>query len=218
MIVSTKSITQEELDEKKAAAEDARELKAGTKVKILKASLGKNGVNVTYNKVVTRDFANANGNVELREFENPGTEKLPFLPHPDLVLAFDLLRSHLLIACQQKEAFDAYGELISPVTFESFSGEPNDNPLARFKVTGFEINDAETGVNLVGHRYTRGKATLPLSQYADFHGGEDAYEFGEELYHVIKHACQEVLAYYNGKLAPDSQYSMDFDDAASDME
>ena len=215
---STKSITKEELNDKIEAAEEAHELKAGTRIKIMKATLGKNGVNVSYNKVITRDFANINGNLELREYENGGTEKLPFLPHDDLRLAFDLLRPHLLIACMQKEAYDAYGDLISPVTFESYVGEDNDNPLNRYKVTGFEVNDSETGVTLIGHRFNRGKATLPLSQYADFHGGDDAYEFGTELYHLIKHACSEVLAYYNGKLAPDNQYSMDFDDAASDLE
>lgn len=216
--MSTKSITKEELQDKIDAAEESHELKAGVRMKILKASLGKGGVNVEYIKVVTRDFANANGVVELREFENPGKEPIPFLPHPDLYLAFDLLRPHLLLACMQREAYDAYGDLISPMTFESYVGESNDNPLNRYKVTGFEVNDSETGVTLIGHRYNRGKATLPLKQYADFHGGEDAYEFGEELYHVIKHACSEVLAYYNGKFAPDSQYSMDFDEAASDME
>lgn len=214
----TKSITQEELDEKKAAAEEAHELKEGTKVKVTEASLSKGGVNVKYWKVVTRPFANANGVVELREFENSGAEKLPFLPHEDLLLAFDLLRSHLIIACQQKEAYDAYGSFISPATFESFDGEDQDNPLTRFKVTGFAINDAETGVALTGHKKTRGSATLPLSQYADFFGGEDAYEFGDELYHCIKHVRHEVHLYYNGKVAPDAQYSLDFDDAASDME
>lgn len=214
----TKSITKEELEEKKAAAEEAHELKEGVKVKITEATVGKSGVNVKYWKVVTRPFANIKGDMELREFENSGAEKLPFLPHPDLLLAFDLLRSHLLIACQQKEAYDAYGELISPVTFESFNGEEIDNPLSRFKVTGFAVNESETGVTLTGHKRTRGSATLPLSQYADFFGGEDAYEFGDELYHCIKHARNEVLLYYNGKVAPDSQYSLDFDEAASDME
>lgn len=216
--MSTKTITKEELHEKIEAAAESHELKAGIRMKITKASLGKNGVNVSYNKVITRDFQNIKGDLELREFENPGTEKLPFLPHPDLNLAFDLLRTHLILMCMQREAYDMHGALISPVTFESFVGEEGDNPLNRFKVTGFEVNESETGVTLTGHRYTRGKATLPLSQYADFHGGLDAYEFGEELYHVIKHACSEVLAYYNGKLAPDSQYSLDFEDAASDME
>lgn len=214
----TKSITKEELQEKIDAAEEAHELKAGTRYKITEASMGKAGVNLKYWKVVTRDFENANGQTELREFENSGAEKLPFLPHPDLLLAFDLLRSHLIIACQQKEAYDAYGDLIAPVTFESFKGEDGDNPLNRFKVTGFAINDSETGVTLSGLRFTRGSATLPLSQYLDFHGGENAYEFGDEVYHVIKHVRNEVLAYYHGKIAPDSQYSLDFEDAASDME
>lgn len=215
---STKSISKEELQEKKDAAEDAKELKAGTKIKITKASLGKSGVNVEYWKVITREFPNIKGEMELRQYENPGKESIPFLPHDDLHIAFNLLRTHLLLACQQKEAYDAYGDLISPVTFESFQGEDYDNPLNRFKVTGFAVNDSETGVTLTGYRMTRGKGKLPLEQYADFHGGEDAYEFGEELYHVIKHACQEVLLYYNGKLAPDTQYALDFDDAASDME
>lgn len=214
----TKSISKEELNEKIEAAEEAHELKAGTKIKITEAAVGKSGVNVKYWKVVTRDFANIKGDLELREFENPGAEKLPFLPHPDLHYAFDLLRSHLIIACQQKEAYNTYSELISPATFESFDGEDQDNPLNRFKVTGFAINDSETGVTITGHKRTRGNSTLPLSQYADFFGGEDAYEFGDELYHCIKHARNEVLLYYNGKVAPDSQYSLDFDEAASDME
>lgn len=216
--MSIKSISKEVLQDKIDAAEESHELKAGTRIKITEASMGKSGVNLKYWKVVTRDFANIKGDFELREFENPGAEKLPFLPHPDLVLAFDLLRVHLLLSCLQKEAYDAYGQLIAPMTFESFNGEDNDNPLNRFKVTGFAINDSETGVNLTGVKYIRGNATLPLSQYADFHGGENAYEFGDELYHVIKHVRNEVLLYYNGKVAPDSQYSLDFDDAASDME
>lgn len=218
MRVSTKSITKEELNDKIEAAEEAHELKAGTRYKVTEASMGKSGINLKYWKIVTRDFENAKGEMELREFENPGAEKLPFLPHNDLILAFELLRSHLLLACQQKEGYDAYGALISPITFESFSGEENDNPLNKFRVTGFAINDNETGVTLTGHRYTRGGATLALSQYVDFHGGVDAYEFGDEVYHVIKHVRAEVLAYYQGKIAPDSQYSLDFDEAAAEME
>jgi hypothetical protein len=215
---STKSITKEELNDKIEAAEESHELVAGTKIKITKASLGKSGVNVEYWKVITREFANIKGELELRQYENPGKEPIPFLPHPDLYHAFDLLRSHLLLACQQKEAYDTYGDLITPITFESFVGEDYDNPLNRFKVTGFAINDSETGVTLTGHRYTRGKGKLPLEQYADFHGGKDAYEFGDELYHVIKHVRSEVLAYYQGKVAPDNQYSLEFDEAGSDME
>jgi hypothetical protein len=215
---STKSITKEELNDKIEAAEESHELVAGTKIKVSKASLGKSGVNVEYWKVVTREFPNVKGDLELRQYENPGKENLPFLPHPDLHHAFDLLRVHLMIACQQKEAYDTYGDLISPITFESFKGEDYENPLSRFKVTGFAINDSDTGVTLTGHCYTRGKGKLPLEQYADFHGGEDAYEFGDELYHCIKHARSEVLAYYLGKVAPDNQYSLDFEDAASDME
>lgn len=214
---STKSITKEELQDKIEAAEEAHELVAGTVIKIHEASLGKNGVTVGYSKVVTREFPDINGNLELRQYENPGKEAIPFLPHDDLKLAFDLLRSHLILACMQKEAYDAYGDLISPMTFESYKGDDKLNPLNRFKVTAFKINDSETAVTLSGHRYTRGKGVLPLSQTVEFHGGLDAYEFGDELYHCIKHARQEVLAYYHGKLAPDSQYSMDFDEAASDM-
>ena len=215
---STKSITKEELQGKIEAAEESHELKAGTKIKILEASLGKAGVNLKYWKTVTRDFANKDGDLELREFDSSGTEKMPFLPHNDLVQGFDLLRCHLMIACMQKEAYDAYGEFISPMTFESYTGPENDNPLNRFKVTAFAINDSETGVTLTGHRYTRGKSTLPLSQYVDFAGGIDGYEFGDEVYHVIKHVRSEALAYYHGKIAPDSQYSMEFDEAASDMD
>ncbi len=215
---STKSITAEELEEKKAAAAAALELKPGTKIKIMEASLGKSGVNVKYWKTVTRDFPNKEGELELREFDSSGTEKMPFLPHNDLVQAFELLRTHLLLACMQKEGYDAYGDLISPMTFESYTGPDTDNPLNRFKVTGFAINESETGVTLTGLRFTRGKSTLPLSQYVDFAGGVEGYEFGDEVYHVIKHVRSEVLAYYHGKIAPDSQYSLDLDDAASDME
>lgn len=215
--MSTKTITKEVLQDKIEAAEEARELKEGVRYKITEASMGKAGVNLKYWKVVTRHFENAKGEMELREFENPGVEKLPFLPHTDLILAFELLRPHLLIACMQKEAYDAYGQLIAPVTFESYNGEELDNPLNRFKVTGFAINDSETGVTLTGHRYTRGSSTLPLSQYLDFHGGVNAYEYGDEVYHIIKHVRSEVLNYYNGKIAPDSQYSI-FEDASSDME
>jgi hypothetical protein len=215
--MTTKTITKEQLQDKIEAAEEAHELKEGTKIKVLKASLGKAGVNLEYWKTVTRPFPDANSNLELREFDNGGKEQIPFLPHPDFMLAMDLFRSHLILICQQKEAYDTYGNLIEPSTFEGFEGEDYDNPLNRFKVTGFAISDAGDGITLTGFRKLRGKATLPLTAKADFHGGEDAYEFGEELYHVTKHATSEALKYYNGHYAPDSQYALDFDEA-SDME
>jgi hypothetical protein len=216
--MSTKTITKEELDEKIEAAAESHELKEGTVIKILKAALTKGGVNVEYWKTVTRMFPDANGKEDLRQFDNGGKEAVPFLPHPDLIHAFDLFRSHLILICQQKEAYNAYGELIEPSEFEHFQGEYKDNPLNRFKVTGFAISDAGDSVTLTGHRYLRGKATLPLTAVADFHGGDDAYEFGEELYIVTKNAAHQVHQYYHGKYAPDSQYSMDFEEAASDME
>ena len=88
MRVSTKSITQEELEEKKAAAEESHELVEGTKIKVLKANVGKSGVNVEYWKTAVRYFPNKDGELELISFENGGKEAIPFLPHPDLILAF----------------------------------------------------------------------------------------------------------------------------------
>lgn len=218
MRVSTKSITQEELEEKKAAAEESHELVEGTKIKVLKANVGKSGVNVEYWKTAVRYFPNKDGELELRSFENGGKEAIPFLPHPDLILAFELFRPHLILICQQKEGYNTYGQLIEPSTFESYEGEEKDNPLNKFKVTGFAISDAGDGVTLTGHRSLRGKQILPLVAKADFHGGEDAYEFGEELYVVTKNAAYQAELYYHGKYAPDSQLKIDYDDAASDME
>ncbi|WP_231489874.1 hypothetical protein [Pedobacter sp. Leaf170] len=208
-MAQTKTISKEELEEKKAAAAESYELKAGTQIRILKVGVGKVGLNLEIEKAVTRMFANAEGVEELRTFTNLAKEPMAFLPHHDFNLALELLRSHLIILCEQKESFDIHGRVLSPQELDNF--EEKDSPLAKVKVTGFDISSGY-GIIITGAKIIRGKQVLSLSTgLVHFEGfDEDFYEFGDELLHVAKHAMKEAELYYNGKYMPDAQMKIGF--------
>ncbi|MDQ7947657.1 MAG: hypothetical protein AAGB30_11180 [Pedobacter sp.] len=213
--MKAKTITADELEEKKEAAEAAREIKEGIKIRVLSARFNKVGLDIEVEKTVTRPFPGRNGELELREFSNLEKSKFIFMPHEDLRLAFDLLRSHLLIITEQKESFDAYGETISPQSLDSM--EEDVSPLAKIKVFGFNASSGYS-VEIVGSKIIRGKHTLGLATPPTFFEGyeEDFYEYGDELKHVVMHAIKEVELYYHGKYAPDSQLSLDFEDDSTE--
>lgn len=206
----TITISADELEEKIEAANDAKELKEGTRIKILGAQVKKIGLVILLEKIVCRNFANRDGKLELREFTSTAKETHEFLIHDDLKLAFDLLRSHLLIITEQKESFDAYNEVVSPQVLDNM--DEKESPLGKVKVLGFDNSDYYR-VSINGTKQIRGKQLLSLSTPQTYFEGfeDDHYEFGDELFHVVQHLKQEIELFYNGKYAPDSQLALEFD-------
>lgn len=207
----TKSISVDELEEKKEAAAEAAEMKEGTIIRILSVKFNKVGLDIDFEKAVTRPFPNKDGELELRTFINKGKEKFAYMPHEDLRIAFDLFRAHLMIITQEREAYDSYGEVISPQTLDNI--EEDESPLANVKVYGFNVSSGYS-IEIFGSRLIRGKHVKPLATPPTFFDGydEEHYEFGDELAHVAKHAVDEVLLYYHGKYAQDAQMSLDFNE------
>lgn len=211
-------MTREILDEKIAIAEESHELKAGTKIRILKVAKNKVGLTLEVEKTVCRMFKNANEVEELREFSNISKEVMMFIPHNDLMLGFDLLRSHLLIITEQREAFDQFGNIIEPSVLDNYDGEFEElNPLEKVKVNSFDLSSGY-GISITGTKLLKGKKVLPLSTDKTYFEGyeDDEYMFGDELKHVALHLHDEVLAYYNGKYMPDAQTMMEFPEETDD--
>lgn len=215
--MATKTISKEELEEKKAAAAESHELKAGTKIRVLKVSLNKSGLNMEVEKTITRMFPNSEGVEELRPFTHVAKEPFPFIPHNDFMLALDLLRSHLIIILEQRESFEPSGRIMSPQELDNFDEETS--PLAKVKVSGFDISSGY-GIIISGTKIIRGKKVMPLSTPLTYFDGydEEHYEFGDELMHVAMHAMKEAELYYNGKYMPDAQTKMEFNEEESEEE
>lgn len=124
------------------------------------------------------------------------------LPHPDLLHAFSLLRSHLAIICSQLDGKDADLKEI----------EENEQFLEKFNVTGFSIGGSgeSEGVVLIGNKNIK-RGTLNLvSAFIKFEDTNNPYEYQDELSHLINHGVDEANLYVEGKIAPDAQGKIDF--------
>jgi hypothetical protein len=133
-----------------------------------------------------------------------------YLPHKDLTDALDLLRAHLAIICDLKEAKGMdLGEL-----------DDDKEALAKLKISGFSIggNDEHEGVTLIGQKTLPSKLVLniiaPFTKYQDENNG---YEYGVELQATISHCCNEAEMYLDGKIAPSAQQSLEFPKQGDDV-
>lgn len=125
------------------------------------------------------------------------------LAHPDAIHAFDLLRGHLAIICDQREAFEK--------TLEELDDDTES--INKFKVTGFSIGgtgDSE-GVTLIGQKkLSRGRVLNLPSPFTKYFDENDPYEYGHELSATVAHAADEVNKYLDGKIAPSAQPELPF--------
>jgi hypothetical protein len=162
---------------------------------ISKAKLSKNGGIEVEFTLIEKYYENGEVILETSGESSYAGHKLA---HPDAIHAFELMRAHLAIICDQREAF------------EKSLQELDDDLITidKFKVTGYSIggNGESEGVTLSGHKkLSRGRVlnlNAPFTKYTD---ENDPYEYGDELSGTIAHASDEVNKYLDGKVAPSAQ-------------
>lgn len=162
---------------------------------INKAKLAKNG-GIEVEFTITETFYE-NDEVVL-ETSGESTYAGHKLAHPDAIHAFDLLRGHLAIICDQREAFEK--------TLEDL--DDDELTIDKFKVTGYSIGGTgdNEGVSLTGNKKIRRGQVLNLTApFTKFMDENDPYEYGHELSATILHASEEVIKYLDGKIAPSAQ-------------
>ena len=122
------------------------------------------------------------------------TVKCDQLTHNDLLVAFDKLKYHLSMICEQSET----GQL----TFEAFNRESD---LRNFKVTSFSIggSDDNEGVTITGQKELHNLKILnlntPFTKYVD---EVEPYAYQSELVIDIMACIGEVELYmFEGKYA-----------------
>lgn len=124
--------------------------------------------------------------------------------HQDLVDTFKLLHPHFAILCDLKEV----GEM-------GLHELENDlDKIANIGVRSFSIGGAgdSQGVTLSGFKTIGSKMMNFNTPFTKFDDENEGYENIVELQHVIDLITEEVNLYLDGKIAPDAQMSMDFDE------
>ncbi|QTE37510.1 hypothetical protein J3L18_00130 [Mucilaginibacter gossypii] len=168
---------------------------------ISKAKLAKNGG--IYVEFTLIEKYLENGEVVLETSGN-STYEGEKLAHPDALHAFDMLRVHLAIICDQREAFEK--------TLVEVDGDPEI--INKFKVLSYSIGgsgDSE-GVSLFGSKKISRNRTMNLpAPFTKFMDENDPYEYGDELMATIAHVSDEVNKYLDGKIAPSAQGEFDFE-------
>lgn len=163
--------------------------------KITKAKLSKSGgLDVVFDESVL--IVDSEG--ETIELTREPSVACRNLVDDDLLHAFDLLRPHLAIICDQVEA--------NGKTLYELDDEPN--ALDNFKVISFSIGGSgeHEGVTLSGYKRLRGGRVLNLnSPFTKYLDENEPYEYAEELNQLINHCSNEVLAYLDGKIKPNAQ-------------
>ena len=172
----------------------------GVNYHISSASVNKSGA---FNIGVTQTSTYEMSNGTEMDLTSSYTEKCTWFPHPDLVDAFKMLRSHLAFFSEIPEA---KGKSLVELE-EEFTVNINKekvSPLDRIYVTGF-ISDG-ISVTLTGFKMlNRGKQmplTPPSVKWNEDTAGVVPYEFPDELMHVLNHVREECLLYKKGKAAP----------------
>ena len=131
------------------------------------------------------------------------------LPHPDMMDALKMLRSHLALICDLPEAKN--------LDFHELEDLPEN--LEKLHVTGFSIggNGDHEGVTLIGYKILGSGKVLnlvaPFTKYQDENGG---YNYAIELQGTIDHAASEALEYLDGKIAPSAQGEFEFPEGNDD--
>ena len=174
--------------------------------KITKAKIAKNGgIEVEFN-VITSYFKNEE---LILETSGGSTYAGHQLAHPDALHAFDLMRGHLAIICDQREAYNK--------TLEEF--DDDEESVVKFKVMSFSIGgsgDSE-GVSLSGYKkLSQGRVLNLNAPFTKWNDDNDPYEHADELSASIAHCSDEVNKYLDGKIAPSAQQEIEFNPEGGD--
>ncbi|MBB4036597.1 hypothetical protein GGR21_002503 [Dysgonomonas hofstadii] len=125
----------------------------------------------------------------------------PQIIHPDLQLAFDKLKAHVVCVCEMPEMNN-----IDESNLDTIHEE-----LKNIVVTGFSIggSDESAGVSIVAQRLLKGSKVLPVNMPFTQYESED-YPFSSELQLAVEACEYEVKEYLeNGKFGV-KQSEMEF--------
>ena len=166
---------------------------------ILKASVKNDRLEVTFKE----EFTEAN-------YSNEVSKKCSQIVHADLKAAFERLKMHMVVICEQPEA-----GLVDFETIHQFDIDQLDNYI----VTGYTIggNDESAGVTIIGQKLLKSGQVLnlivPFTKFED----TENYAFAGELYADVQACNWEVTEYLFGEKWGIKQLEFDFD-APADVE
>ncbi len=123
--------------------------------------------------------------------------------HPDLVLAFNMLKTHLVVLCEQPES--------GMVNHANIGGDFDITLLDNYVITGIVIGgtDEHEGVTIIGQKLLKSGKVLNL--IAPFTKYEDDYIFSSELSTDVSLCTYEVEQYVFHNKCGIKQQEFDFD-------
>lgn len=155
--------------------------------KIKKAKIKKMSLEVEMEEIIFPENASP--------ITNDVTKKSDQLIHAGLQAAFDKLKPHLIVICEQK-----YSETLKSISNLSEFDNFDDEVLENVTVSGFVISgDDQSGVTLIGSKTIELGVLNLISPFVKYTGD---YSHGEELQTVIQECVYEVEQYlFEGKCA-----------------
>lgn len=157
------------------------------------------GIKISFEKIVEIPEEDTD---DVREMYGDDSSNCKSLPHPDFTLIFELLRSHYAILTNQlgKKKVSNISDLDDDKDF-----------IGTFVVSGFEVNhDPEKkGCKLFGSNKMEFGVISPDTPFINFENSR--YKHLDLLINLIERGMEEALLYMDGKLIPNAQTEMDFD-------
>lgn len=117
--------------------------------------------------------------------------------HDDLLKSFAALKPHVITLCELDEWENVVGQ---------------EEKLFKYSCTGFTIggSNEHEGVTLIGRKTLSSKKVLNLiTPFTKYDMETTDYEYSEELRIAVLNACAEVIAYLDGKHAPNPQLELE---------
>lgn len=159
---------------------------------IKKAVIRKDRLNVNYNE----RFLEAN-------YTNSIAKNCDQIIHSDLKEAFNKLKLHLVVLCEQPEA--------DKITKMSFSSPGYHETLSNYIITGYahDSDDGTDGVTIFGEKLLQSGKVVDLKIFTAL--TEEAYKYAEELKIDILSCDEEVDQYLFDEKWGMKQETLDFD-------
>lgn len=161
---------------------------------------------VTKNEIKKATIKNDRCNVSFKESTLTGINGVDKdcdgIIHQDLLAAFNRLKVHLVMLCEQPEA-----NLVTHATITEF----DITQLSNYVITGYVVGgtDEHEGVTIIGQKLLKSGKILNL--IAPFTKYEDEYDFSSELGQDVQMVDYEVKEYLFGDKFGIKQESIDFD-------
>ncbi len=177
---------------------------ATTETKIKKASLKDDALEIEYDEIINDP---EQGPV-INTFKLKGGNR----PHDDLKKAFEVLRFHTAMICEQVPPCPEMTVSNKKKEITAMLNALHDHEIVKaITVSGFTIggSDENEGVTLIGQRALKSGQVLNL--VAPFTKWESDYKYAADLYPEVAVAIQECLEYLKGKYAPNPQLELSLD-------